>query len=432
MAMRFKTTSLIVLLALLVLAAGCADKVVRRYTANLPVYQTEDEWRAQAISFQSAKSLVNPGRIYVYRNLLIVNEFMRGVHIFDNSQPTNPVNLGFLPVVANADIAVRNDIMYLDSYEDILAFDISNPSQPRLVDREENALEFIKFENLGYMEGFNTEYPLGPVDPSKGIVVGWTVGEAVDDGKSEGGIDFRMRPMENFRGGTGNGKTGNLSGQGIAASTARFAVEDHYLYALNNWSLSVFDIQSGIGSSTRVDLTSAGFPETLFPAEGNLYIGTSMGMLIYSLSNPGSPSYLSQFDHGTSCDPVVVQGDKAFVTLSSGRNCPGVMDVLDVVDLSNISQPRLLYTFNMSNPRGLGVDEDVLFLCDGAEGLKVFDKTDLATLDQHLIDQFGGIVANDVIPMGNVLLMTSAAGIYQYDYSDLRNISQLSLIPVQQ
>ena len=77
-------------------------------------------------------------------------------------------------------------------------------------------------------------------------------------------------------------------------------------------------------------------------------------------------------------------------------------------------------------------DENVLFVCDGAEGLKVFDKTDLFTLDQHMIDQFSGIVANDVIPMGNTLLMTSTSGIYQYDCTDLRNISQLSLIPVQQ
>jgi hypothetical protein len=78
------------------------------------------------------------------------------------------------------------------------------------------------------------------------------------------------------------------------------------------------------------------------------------------------------------------------------------------------------------------LDGNTLFLCDGADGLKVFDKTDLSTISQHLISQFSGITAADVIPNNQVLLMTSAQGIYQYSYADLQNITQLSVIPVQQ
>jgi hypothetical protein len=428
--MHFKNSSILLLLLILVVAAGCSDKTVRIYTANTPVYQSTSEWRAKPITLQAPQTLVNPGRIYVYGKLLIVNEFMRGVHLFDNNTPANPVNLGFLPVVANADIAVRNDILYLDSYTDILAFNIADPAHPALVGRAEDALEVSKFEDMVYLEGYDPAYMMGPVDMDKGIVVAWEIGEVkVEDGK--GCFDVAMRPLSNFSGGTGVGKTGNLSSEGIAASTARFAVVDHYMYVLNNWSLAVFDISSGIVSSNRVDLSQSGFPETVFAAEGNLFIGTTTGMLIYSLSNPARPVYLSQYDHGNSCDPVVVQGDKAFVTLASGRNCPGDANVLDIIDISNIYQPTLLHSYPMVNPHGLGVDNDVLFICDGPAGLKVYDKADLATIDQHMIEQFAGFSANDVIPLGSTLLMTSAAGIYQYDYSDLRNIRQLSLIPVQ-
>jgi hypothetical protein len=430
--MRLKSIPFYVLLLLVVVASGCRDRSIKYYTANLPVYQSEEEWRSQSIELQSARGLVNPGRIYVYRNLLLVNEYMRGVHIIDNTTPTNPINMGFLPVFANADIAVRNDILYLDSYKDLVAFDISNPSQPRLLTRVSNALEFGNFNDLGYTAGFDPQYPIGPIDPEMGIVVGWTLGEAKDDGSSPMAMEFDNRPLTNFRGGATTGKTGNWMSQGIAASTARFALVDHHLYVLNEWNVTVFDVNSGITRGTNVFLSGAGFPETLFPAEDKLFIGTTMGMLIYSLSNPENPSYLSQYDHVNSCDPVVIQGDRAYVTLSTGRNCPGISNVLEVVDISNINQPSLLHTYEMSNPRGLGVDENVLFICDGAQGLKVYDKTNEATIDDQLIEQFGGIVANDVIPMGNILLMTSTAGIYQYDYTDLRNITQLSLIPVQQ
>lgn len=428
--MRLKTSSFVLLL-LVVLAAGCADRTVKMYTANIPVYKSFSEWRSEPMDMQAAKSIVTPGRIYVYRNLLIVNEFMRGVHIFDNSVPASPVDLGFLPVIANIDIAVRDNIMYLDSYTDLLAFDISDARHPKLVNRLQDVLTLDKMENLCFVEGFNPQYPLGQIDMSQGVVVGWTVGEIKDDDiYKDFESSFAMNGMQNFRGGTGTGKTANFSSNGIAASTARFAIQDHYLYALNDWRIKVFDIQSGIVAGSTVDAMSAGYPETIFPADGNLFIGTTMGMCIYSLSNPASPMFLSQYDHGTGCDPVVVQGDVAFVTLSTGRNCPGIANVLDVVDISNLSAPRLLYSFNMTNPKGLGVDGNTLFLCDGEDGLKVFDKTDLATMDQHLTKQFDNIVTNDVIPMGDVLLMTGAAGIYQYDYTDLRNIQEISLIPV--
>jgi hypothetical protein len=118
------------------------------------------------------------------------------------------------------------------------------------------------------------------------------------------------------------------------------------------------------------------------------------------------------------------------VTLASGRLCWGNVNSLLVVDLVNLSSPVLLHEFPMTNPRGLGLDGNTLFLCDGPDGLKVFDKTDLSAIDQNMLSHFSGILANDLIPYNDVLIMTSKEGIYQYDYSDLQNIFQLSVIPV--
>jgi hypothetical protein len=413
------------LLLLFVIISGCADRTVKVYMANVPTYTSMEAWRQQPISFAGPRALETPGKIYLYNDLLLVNELMQGVHIYDNSNPSNPINLGFLPVHANQDMAVRNNILYVDSYTDLLSFDISDPHHPHFLSRVNDV---FLFENPHLLPGYDLNYPVVTLDPSQGVITGWSLEETTEDVSNN---LFRGGPAnEDMLFTTFGGTQNNPVGSGVGGSLARFALWDHYLYALeNSWELGVFDIQEGMVHVREIGLTRSA--ETLFPTDGNLYIGTTTGMLIYSLNNPGSPSFLSDYAHVTSCDPVVVDGDKAFVTLSTGRTCFGNVNVLQVIDLSDITHPILLYEFAMTNPRGLGVAGNTLFLCDGPDGLKVYDKTDLSMINFNMISQFSGITAADVIPYNDVLVMTSAEGIYQYSFANVQNISQLSLIPVQ-
>lgn len=411
------------LLLLLAVATGCSDKTVQVFTANQPVYQDLTTWRATTFALAAPTALQRPGKIYIYNDLLIVNELLKGVHIYDNANPNAPVDLGFLPVHANMDIAVRNNVMYLDSYTDLLSFDISNPRQPSFLTRINDVFTFDRFYQL---PGFDENLPLVAHDPTKGVIMSWIQGETTVDLYRYSG------PMEDmltsFSGG-GNPTGSTLQGgSGTGGSTARFTIHDHYLYTLESWQLGVFDIADGMVHTSDVGLFQNS--ETLFPQDGYLYIGTTTGMSIYSLSNPTNPTFVSSYSHVTSCDPVAVQGDKAFVTLSTGRTCQGTVNSLMVIDLSNIATPTLMYEFPMTNPKGLGLDGNTLFLCDGADGLKIFDKTDLSAIPNNLISQFGNIFSADVIPHNQVLIMTSAEGIYQYSYADLNNIVQLSQIPV--
>jgi hypothetical protein len=416
------------LLLLLVIASGCADKTVRSFMANTPVYTPVETWRAQPFTFEATRALKTPGKIYLYNNLLLVNEFLEGVHFFDNSNPSSPIELGFLPVHATQDLAVRNNILYVDSYTDLISFDISDPRNPTFHQRLTN---IFQFNNYVFMEGFDGTYPMVEIDPNQGVVTGWTLTETSEEvvGYGRGGMMEDML-MSGVASNETFGASNFANGNGLGGSTARFTIYDQYLYTLENFELGVFDIQDGIVHLRDLGLSMSS--ETLYPTNGYLYIGTTTGMLIYNLSNPASPSFVSSYAHITSCDPVVVQGDKAFVTLSTGNQCFGNVNSLQVIDLVDMTNPTLLYEYPMTNPKGLGLDGNTLFLCDGPDGLKVFDKTDLGTISQHLISQFSGITAADVIPHNNVLLMTSAQGIYQYSYADLQNITQLSVIPVQQ
>ncbi len=50
--------------------------------------------------------------------------------------------------------------------------------------------------------------------------------------------------------------------------------------------------------------------------------------------------------------------------------------MLSVVNIKNIDQPKLVMTYPLTNPHGLGKDGDLLFICDGTAGLKIFDASD--------------------------------------------------------
>jgi hypothetical protein len=80
----------------------------------------------------------------------------------------------------------------------------------------------------------------------------------------------------------------------------------------------------------------------------------------------------------------------------------------------------------MTNPYGLGKDGDVLFVCDGRDGLKVYNAADPANL--QLIKHIGGKETYDVIADNNKLIMVAKDGLYQYDYTDAYNMRELSKI----
>ena len=200
------------------------------------------------------------------------------------------------------------------------------------------------------------------------------------------------------------------------------------MYALDNNMLRTFSISDPLnvvsGQLTYLSWNS----ETIFPADGYLYIGTTSGMMIYNTSDPSNPQWEGSISHARACDPVVVQGNYAYVTVRSGGPCGGDVNELDIVDISSKSNPWIVATVDMHNPHGVGVDGNTLFVCDAEKGLKVYNAADPNTIDQNLIKCFGNIQAVDIIPMNGVAMVIGEEGIYQYDYADPANLIKLSEI----
>jgi len=152
--------------------------------------------------------------------------------------------------------------------------------------------------------------------------------------------------------------------------------------------------------------------------------------VVYNASIPNSPFLVGSFWHVTSCDPVVIQDGYAYITLRNGTSCnSNIASRLDIVKCSDdYKQFSLVNSQNLTEPYGLGIDKNLLFICDGSAGLKVYDVTDKTRLS--LLNTFKNIQTYDVIPAGGYLFMTGNDGFYLYDYSDINSIRQIGHIPV--
>ena len=217
---------------------------------------------------------------------------------------------------------------------------------------------------------------------------------------------------------------GVVTGKG--GSMARFAVTGDYLYTVDNFSLNLFDVSDPANPITG-NKVSIGFGiETIFPFGNKLFIGTQTGMQIFDISDQANPKYVSHYEHVVSCDPVVTDGRYAYVTLSSGTACRQAINQLQIIDIQDIQRPKLIQQYNMTNPKGLGIDGNLLFVCD--DGLKVYDATNVMALElKHHFD----VKAYDVIPVDGRLLLIGSDGFYQYQYDDetLTLLSKIDIKP---
>ncbi len=383
-----------------------------------PVYMSLSDIR-NGINNEPTKPLKNTGKIYFYNNYILINEINEGIHIIDNINPSNPQNISFISIPGNSDMAVRNNVLYANSYIDLVAFDISNITNPTVLKRIENI-----FPNL--LEINNYSY----VDKEKGLLVDFIEKDTVIyiDEYGDGGISVPIRGDIAFDKSNGAAESSNGSMTGKGGSMARFTIYDKYLYSVDRQSLQLFDIQNPRDPKVWSKVNIGWDIETIYPFKNKLFIGSMMGMYIYDVSNSSQPVLLSQFSHTTACDPIVADDNFAYVTLRTGTRCLGNLNQLEVFDIKNITNPILLKTYPMQEPAGLGLDNNILFICDGPAGLKVYDVKD--PLNIELIDWKSDIHTFDVIPLGKSLLMIGNDGFYQYDYTNPKDLKLLSKIPI--
>ncbi len=390
-----------------------------------PVYMSYTDLR-DAVKSTPSQELNEVGKVYYKDNFIYVNEVNKGIHVIDNTNPSSPQNVSFINIPGNIDMAVKGNILYADSYIDLVAIDISNPTNIAEVNRVTEVFP-TRIYTYGYVG-----------DISAGVIVDWIERDTivVQDCNTYYPLSYEnqysgdvLMMSSSFSSSTTTTTTSS-PGTGLAGSMARFCIYQNYLYTLDDRNMKLFDINNPSNPIPGNIINIGWNIETIFPYMDKLFIGSTNGVFIFNNSNPSSPTQIAQFVHATSCDPVIVSGNYAYSTLRSGTSCQGFTNQLDIIDITNISNPVLKVSYQMTNPHGLGMDGTTLFICDAAGGLRVYDTTDpLNMISKQVIS---GFIPFDVIPVNNVLIVVATDGLYQYDYSNTSSLQLLSKITIVQ
>jgi hypothetical protein len=306
-------------------------------------------------------------------------------------------------------------------YTDLVTIDINNPLNV-----------VVKKYNEGVFPG--RYYASNFVNNTAGVIVDWITKDTtlIEDCGGYNNISWLASdvvPQGAFNNSAGGAvKTaGSPIGQG--GSMARFALINNYLYTVGDADLSVFNISNSNNPAFLKSLQVDWHVETIYPFEDKLFIGSNNGMFIYNVkSSPANPVKVGEFTHARACDPVIADGNYAYVTLHSGTTCMGFENQLDIVKLNNFTDATLAKTYNFTSPHGLSKDGNLLFICDGTDGLKIYNADDIMNL--NLIKQISSLETYDVIAYNNMALVVAKDGLYQYDYSNINNIHFVSKLGI--
>jgi hypothetical protein len=129
-----------------------------------PIYSSYEAVRT--IQTMAPRSIRQAGKIYIKDGFLFVNEIGSGIHIVDNRKPEKPVKLSFVSIPGSRELAIKDSILYADNTVDLVALNIADPTNVRLVKRIENAYPTTAYPP---MQNVRFECP----DSGKGLVVGW-------------------------------------------------------------------------------------------------------------------------------------------------------------------------------------------------------------------------------------------------------------------
>lgn len=399
------------------LQSGCRKDHVKKtyttttYTISTPVFKDRYVVMAQ-INGIANEPIKNAGKIYIKDQFIFLNEVDKGIHVINNSNPAHPVQTAFLNIPGNQDIAVKGNILYADMSADLLAIDITNISHVRVTKTLYNFFASRSWNN-----------------DSNQVITDWIKKDTTVTYENYGNqcngcqLNMAVPSIQNYS------NTKN-SQAGVSGSMAQMVLISNYLYAITEpHSLGVINISNAAAPSVAGTI-SAGFDlQTIYPFEGKLFMGSAVGLFMYDVSDPENPVKLGEFSHGRACDPVVTDGKFAYVTLRAGTACGGSANELNVINVENLLHPSLVKTYPMTSPAGLSKDGNLLFICDGKSGVKLYNAADPAHL--RLLSQIDSKEPYDIIAGNNKALVVAKDGIHQYDYSNIYNIRQLSVISVE-
>lgn len=321
---------------------------------------------------------------------LYVSDAVAGVHVYDVSNARSPRHMLTIPLRGNRGAVAQGDVLYANDFDAIYALRVATES----------------YEVLKTIKQPRQEVPIMDGPP-------------IDDGGSGFACacqtNSTMRPVS----------APTPSGGGVS-SYATFVTVDSYLYYLDHGAIVTMDISTPADPVQLSTTAVAWSAETLFPSDSHLFVGGSLGMYVFDRKDPKRPVEVGKVEHARACDPVVVSGEMAFVTLRSGAECGTTLDELMSVDISNPSSPHVVARRPTATPYGLAVTDGLLYVSNGNSGFELVDVSDPS--DPVRKNVWHGMATRDFIWSGDVLYVLGTDDLKIYDVRVPENPVLLSTV----
>ncbi|MCT4580734.1 MAG: hypothetical protein N4A35_04885 [Flavobacteriales bacterium] len=417
-----KTSYLILASSIFLLFSCHKDKGVISLTYNkaTAIYGSLDEIRTSPL-VTVPKTIQNPGKIFIDENVLLIGEENEGIHVFDNTTPASPSPVSFIQIPFNKEFYIEDNIIYAETQYDLIKIDVSDLSNPTLIDRLENAFgtpllnsqgeAIIGFSYAVATETFKINSPEEKAIRKDGYLYYDYLRKTIPPSSVPSSFTSSSRESK-----------GTLN---------KIALSNDHVYVIGGTQLYTFHNTNNELSKIDELFLQNGI-ETIYPEDNKLFIGTLNSMLIVDITNPSNPVQEGTYFHTTSCDPVLPKENVAYLTLRTGDfgGCSGDENALHVIDIEQTSFPKLHEQITMTSPYGMQLINHYLFVGEGKNGLSIFDANDPLNLTKVMTKT--NIEVYDIMehPSNpNIILTTNESGLQQYviDYNTLE-LSPLSAV----
>ncbi len=73
-----------------------------------------------SVGLQEARAIESPGKIWIYNDFIFLIEMYKGIHIIDNSNPSESKTVGFIQVDGCTEITMKDNIIYANNAVDMI------------------------------------------------------------------------------------------------------------------------------------------------------------------------------------------------------------------------------------------------------------------------------------------------------------------------
>ena len=270
----------IIIACLPILFASCTKDnatISLTFKKGTAVYADIEEIRTVEL-VSTPRMIENAGKLFIGENYILIGENGKGIHVLDNTDPSNPINIGFLQLPFTKEFFVDNDMIYAESQYDFIKIDLSDINNPVMVDRVEYAFaEAIENADGLVLVGFSYE------TVTRSFKTDSEEAEELKDSyylycDYNNSVIPASSVPSSFVG----------SERGVKGTVNKIAVYSNHVYVVSNSMLHTF--QDSPSNIMLVGSTDIGWDNETIYAEGNhLFIGTQSSMIVMDVTNPSSP-----------------------------------------------------------------------------------------------------------------------------------------------